>query len=255
MELSPFKSITGSDTFWDGSIPNPLSVGIPISVSQTTPETSVAGLRNHLTSDLVPNRLVTRVGIPIVSSVTHTFSRPVDTVVSNITAPSFLTGLNVMQHRPPISSIQPSNRFPSWPCPPWTPQFQAHSGFPCDPTYPWSTFPDNPSSNPRLRSDTSSSQTSLAKEVREILGEFKKSLNSDLKVVSDRWYALESRSCAPVESSSPNQCQEEEDDTIYGPRESGGFFSHCRGGSCSYYFCFEEICFFRSEQSWYSQGR
>ena len=26
MELSPFKSITGSDTFWDGSIPNPLSV-------------------------------------------------------------------------------------------------------------------------------------------------------------------------------------------------------------------------------------
>ena len=48
MELSPFKSITGSDTFWDGSIPNPLSVGIPTSVSQTTPETSVAGLRNHL---------------------------------------------------------------------------------------------------------------------------------------------------------------------------------------------------------------
>jgi hypothetical protein len=47
MELSPFKSITGSDTFWDGSIPNPLSVGIPISVSQTTPETSVAGLRNR----------------------------------------------------------------------------------------------------------------------------------------------------------------------------------------------------------------
>jgi hypothetical protein len=46
-------------------------MGIPTSVSQTTPETSVAGLRNHLTSDLVPNRSVTRVGIPIVSSVTH----------------------------------------------------------------------------------------------------------------------------------------------------------------------------------------
>jgi hypothetical protein len=25
MELSPFKSITGSDTFWDGSTPNPLT--------------------------------------------------------------------------------------------------------------------------------------------------------------------------------------------------------------------------------------
>ena len=81
MELGPFKSITGSDIFWDGSIPNPLSVGIPTSVSQTTPETSVAGLGNHLTSDLVPNRSVTTVGIPIVSSVTHTFARPVDTVV------------------------------------------------------------------------------------------------------------------------------------------------------------------------------
>jgi hypothetical protein len=57
-------------------------VGIPTPVSQTTPETSVAGLRNHLTSDLVPNISETRVGIPIVSSVTHTFSRPVDTVIS-----------------------------------------------------------------------------------------------------------------------------------------------------------------------------
>ena len=85
-----------------------------------------------------------------------------------------------MQHRPPISSLQPPNRFPGWPCPPWTPQFQAH---PCDPSYPWSTFPDNPSSNPRLPSDTSSSQTSLARELRETLGEFKKSLISDLKVV------------------------------------------------------------------------
>jgi hypothetical protein len=41
--------------------------------------------------------------------------------VSNVTAPSFLTGLNAMQHRPPISSLQPSNRFQGWPCPPWTP--------------------------------------------------------------------------------------------------------------------------------------
>jgi hypothetical protein len=47
------------------------------------------------------------------------------------------------------------------------------------------------------------------------LGEFKKSLISDLKVVSDRLYALESRSGAPVELSFPNQCREEEDDTLY----------------------------------------
>ena len=93
MELSPFKYITGSATFWDGSIPNPLSVGIPTSVSQTTPEISVAGLRNHLTSDLVPNRSVTRVEIPIVSSVTHNVSRPLDT--SNI---GLLNGLISLPH-------------------------------------------------------------------------------------------------------------------------------------------------------------
>ena len=149
------------------------------------------------------------------SSVTHTCSRPVDTVVSNITIPSFLTGLNAVQHRPPISSLQPSNRFPGWPCPPWTPQFQAHSGVPCDPSYSWSTFPGNHSSNPRLPSDTSSSKTSLAREVRETLGELKKSLISDLKVVSDRLHALKSRSGAPVEPFSSNQCRQEEDDSLY----------------------------------------
>ena len=120
-------------------------------------------------------------------------------------------GLNAMQHRPPISSLQPSTRFPGWPCPPWTPQFQAHPGV------PWSSFPGNPSSNPRLPSDTSSSKTSLAREVRETLGEFKKSLISDLKVVSDRLYALESRSGAPVEPSSPNQCQEDDDTLSMAP--------------------------------------
>jgi hypothetical protein len=56
--------------------------------------------------------------------------------------------------------------------------------------------------------------TLLSREVREILGEFKKSLISDLKVIPDRLDALESRSGAPVEPSSPNQCQEEEDDTL-----------------------------------------
>jgi hypothetical protein len=126
--------------------------------------------------------------------------------------------LNAMQNRPPISSLQPPNRFPGWPCPPWTPQFQAHPCFPCDPSYPWSTFPGNPSSNPRLPSDTSSSQTSLAREVRETLGEFKKSLISDLKVVC---FGVSVR--CPGKSSSPNQCQEEDDTLSMAP---GGFISH-----------------------------
>ena len=192
-------------------------MGIPTSVSQTTPETSVAGLRNHLTSDLVPNRSVTRVGIPIVSSVTHISCFLLIRLCLMSLFHLFLTGLNAMQHRSPISSLQPSNRFPGWPCPPWIPQFQAHPGFPCDPSCPWSTFPGNPSSNPRLPSDASSSQTSLAREVRETLGEFRKSLISYLKVILDRLYTLESRSGAPVEPSSPNQCQEEYDTLSMAP--------------------------------------
>jgi hypothetical protein len=60
-----------------------------------------------------------------------------------------------------------------------------------------------------------SSEKRINRSLRETLGEFKKSLISDLKVISDRLYTLESRSGSPVEPSSPNQCQEEEDDTIY----------------------------------------
>jgi hypothetical protein len=68
-----------------------------------------------------------------------------------------------------------------------------------------------------LPSDASSSQTSLAREVRETLGEFRKSLISYLKVILDRLYTLESRSGAPVEPSSPNQCQEEYDTLSMAP--------------------------------------
>jgi hypothetical protein len=83
-----------------------------------------------------------------------------------------------------------------------------------------------------LPSDTSSSQTSLAREVREALGEFKKSLASDLKVVSDGLDALESRSGVPVEPSSPDQCQEEEDDTLSMVQGVGRLLFSETGGLC-----------------------
>jgi putative component of membrane protein insertase Oxa1/YidC/SpoIIIJ protein YidD len=37
--------------------------------------------------------------------------------------------------------------------------------------------------------------------------------------------------------------------------ESGGFFSHCRGGSCSYYMCTSVSKKSVSSTTWYSRGR
>ena len=75
----PFEaiSITGRDCFWDGSVPNPLvSVGSPtMSVSSIMPEPSGAGARVGGLAGPVPSR--PRVGIPTLSTVTHTVSRPV----------------------------------------------------------------------------------------------------------------------------------------------------------------------------------
>jgi hypothetical protein len=70
-------SITGRDCFWDGSVPNPLvSVGSPtISVSSNMPEPSGAGARVGGLADPAPSR--PKVGIPTLSTVAHTFSRPV----------------------------------------------------------------------------------------------------------------------------------------------------------------------------------
>jgi hypothetical protein len=72
-------SITSRDCFWDGPVPNPLvSVGSPnMSVSSIMPEPSGAGARVCSLADPVPSR--PKVGIPTLSTVTHTVSRPVNT--------------------------------------------------------------------------------------------------------------------------------------------------------------------------------
>jgi hypothetical protein len=75
-------SLTGRDCFWDGSVPNPLvSVGSPtMSVSSIMPEPSGAGARVGGLADPVLSR--PKVGIPTLSTVTHTFSRQVNTACS-----------------------------------------------------------------------------------------------------------------------------------------------------------------------------
>ena len=110
--------ISGNDALWDGSVLNPLGLGINTSLSQiltptTVPSTAVTGLRlmSDLHSDPVPNRSM---AIPVASSVTRTISRPVDTVVSTVFTPNFLTGLNALQvsGNPPQVQVPPSSVLP-----------------------------------------------------------------------------------------------------------------------------------------------
>jgi hypothetical protein len=55
---------------------------------------------------------VTRVGIPIVSSVTYTFSRPVDTVVSEVGIPT-LRGLGIERFQKVSLTVMDLNRLNS----------------------------------------------------------------------------------------------------------------------------------------------
>ena len=98
-------SITGRDCFWDGSVPNPLvSVGSPtMSVSSIMPEPSGAGARVGGLADPVPSR--PKMGIPTLSTVIHTVSRPVNTTGSFSSAPGSSMGLNLPGSRPPVLFI------------------------------------------------------------------------------------------------------------------------------------------------------
>ena len=64
---SPFFSMTGTDAFWDGSIPNPILVGSDnpsLSTPSTRPEASAAGAGDTLhDQDLGPVPVVSRGGL------------------------------------------------------------------------------------------------------------------------------------------------------------------------------------------------
>ena len=132
----PFEaiSITGRDCFWDGSVPNPLvSVGSPtMSVSSIMPEPSGAGARVGGLAGPVPSR--PRVGIPTLSTVTHTVSRPVNTTGSFSSAPGSSMGLNLPGSRPPVFShgyCLPGPSIPpvqTWARPPWAVPTQSYPG-------------------------------------------------------------------------------------------------------------------------------
>ena len=102
----PYEAISiRVDCFWDRSVPNPLvSVGSPtMSVSSIMPEPSGAGARVGVLADPVPSR--PKVGIPTLSTVTHTVFKPVNTTGSFSSAPGSAMGLNLPGSRPPVVFI------------------------------------------------------------------------------------------------------------------------------------------------------
>ena len=128
-------SITGRDCFWDGSVPNPLELSVSsptMSVSSNIPEPSGAGARVGGLADPVPSR--PKVGIPTLSTVTHTFSKPVNTAGALSTAPCSATGLNLPGSRPPVVSYGyclPGPSIPpiqTWVRPPWAVPTQSYPG-------------------------------------------------------------------------------------------------------------------------------
>ncbi|VDI23639.1 Hypothetical predicted protein [Mytilus galloprovincialis] len=135
---SPYEAITGSDVFLDGSLPFPVTAttvgqGTPPNSSQLTDVfTSVTSKTGQQT--LNAGSVGYHGGVPTITTVTHTFSRPVDTTGSISSYPGTSMGLNLPGSRAPASycgftlPASASNAM-SWSRPPWS-QGYPYSGFP-----------------------------------------------------------------------------------------------------------------------------
>ena len=217
----PFEaiSITGRDCFWDGSVPNPLvSVGSPtMSVSSIMPEPSGAGARVGGLAGPVPSR--PRVGIPTLSTVTHTVSRPVNTTGSFSSAPGSSMGLNLPGSRPPVFSYGyclPGPSIPpvqTWARPPWAVPTQSYPG--SQGVNPFAYWPV-PFSQDTFRTPVTCSQSNsssvlqnseLVSSFKEVLSDFKKSMSVDLATISSRISSLEAGHRVSV----PTPCEEVSD--------------------------------------------
>ena len=133
---SPFKTITGSDVFLDGSFPYPTATVSSVVLHNTTSQstdvlTSVTSSTGQQTQHV--GSVGYNGGIPNIVTVTHTVSRPVDTTGSVSRYPGISMNLHLPGSRPPASycgfTLPASANNPmSWSRPPW-PQVYPYSGF------------------------------------------------------------------------------------------------------------------------------
>ena len=189
---SPYFPITGTDAFWDGSVPNPMvgSLTNPTSsLPSIRPEASAAGAGHSLHSqDLGPVPVVP-VGevIPTLSIVTSTVSRSVNSSGSLNPVPGHLMGINLPSTSPPIvsSGSLSATGFPN----------QAVSGGLC------------PTSQDPLDS------------VRELFSGFKDSMKAEFSSLNSRLSVLESSTKVRVDPVPPSpESQEDEVDREDVPR-------------------------------------
>ena len=143
-------------------------------------------------------------GIPTLSTVTHTFSRPVNTTGSFSTAPGSSMCLNLPGSRPPVFSYGYCLPGPSIPLvqtcarPPWAVPTQSYPG--SQDVNPFAYWPQPvPFNQDTIRTPTTCSQSNsssvsqnsdLVTSVKEVLSDFKKSMSDDLAIISSRISSL-----------------------------------------------------------------
>ena len=222
---SPLFSLTGSDMFWDGSVANPVSTTSV--VTSPIPSMTCSGVSGSSSQNTV---------IPTIATVTHTFSRPVNTTGSVSTVPGMCMGLNLPGSRPQVcyyGSVFTTPGAPpvsSWSRPPW-PQPYPYGQYPGQNPFPnfwppppmhlpfggYGRVPDDRSSSATVAPTTCSNSTPVVnqdflKDFKDTLSEFKKSFQSDLVSLSNRLSVLESAPQTVASSiSSPVRQDEEED--------------------------------------------
>ena len=213
---SPYFPITGTDTFWDGSVPNPMigSLNNPTSsLSSIRPEASAAGTGHSLHSrDLGPVPVVPGGGvIPTLSIVTSTVSRSVNSSGSLNPVPGQSMGINLPSTRPPIisSGSLSSTGFPTaynWNRPPWMFQYPVVGN-------PWQPSAALGAPNQAVSGGLCPTSQDPLDSVRELFSEFKDSMKAEFSSLNSGLSVLESSTKIRVDPVPPSpESQEDEVD-------------------------------------------
>ena len=243
LPVSPYNVVAGPDPFLDGSTSSfelPFS-GVNVSVVSPPPRSSTATSVSvsRSASQVLSGPDVATVGVPTLGVVTHTFSRPVDSVGSSAPMPGLSMTLSSASARPPSSYcgyVMPgsmSSSRPAWtPYPPFPyPSFGSQSPYPGfwpygDPSFgvrpqvgPSSNVSSMPSASVSRSavqdSPTQNASLSQSDDLRSLFTEFRNSLKGDLESLSSRIERLEAASSVPPSSrASDIDSQVEEDADI-----------------------------------------
>ena len=213
---SSYFPITGTDAFWDGSVPNPMIASLNnhiSSLSSIRPEASAAGTGHSLHSqDLGPVHVVPGgVAIPTLSIVASTVSRSVNSSGSLNPVPGQSMGINLPSTRPPVvsSGSLSATGFPTaynWNRTPWMFQYPVVGN-------PWQPSAALGAPNQAVSGGLCPTSQDPLDSVRELFSEFKDSMKAEFSSLNSRLSVLESSTKVRVDPVPPSpESQEEEVD-------------------------------------------